>query len=391
MGIVVLEGLIILLLVATGSAPGRVPRGPAASSRRPSASASACSSRSSASSTPASCGSPPAWRPPSSSASAARSAAGRCSCSSSACSSPSSSWSARSTAPSSSRSCPPPSSRSSSRSIGDLGSQVRRQPRRLVAGRPALAVRRHLRDARLLAGRPVLAVRLDQVHRHRRRDPAGLLAPARRLLRHDGHDGRRRWRGRPARQGRHPAQRDPHPRRRLASPRPPVAPAASRRTPPTSSPRPASATAPAPVWPRWSPAWRSSSRRSCRPWSSWSRSRPPPRPWSSSASSWSRRSPGINWRNYEVAIPAFLTIILMPFTYSITVGIGAGIIMFVVIKLAVGKIREIHAVHVDHVGPVRRLLPARPDQGLAGHLAGWPPTRRTRCGVRLPSTRAART
>jgi AGZA family xanthine/uracil permease-like MFS transporter len=52
---------------------------------------------------------------------------------------------------------------------------------------------------------------------------------------------------------------------------------------------------------------------------------------------------GINWRDYEVAIPAFLTIVLMPFTYSITVGIGAGIIMFVVIKLAVGKIRQIHA------------------------------------------------
>ena len=51
---------------------------------------------------------------------------------------------------------------------------------------------------------------------------------------------------------------------------------------------------------------------------------------------------GINWRNWEVAIPAFLTIILMPFTYSITAGIGAGIITFVVIKLAVGKVREIH-------------------------------------------------
>lgn len=52
---------------------------------------------------------------------------------------------------------------------------------------------------------------------------------------------------------------------------------------------------------------------------------------------------GINWRDYEVAIPAFLTIVLMPFTYSITVGIGAGVIMFVAIKLGVGKIREVHA------------------------------------------------
>ncbi|KQY23210.1 permease [Cellulomonas sp. Root485] len=52
---------------------------------------------------------------------------------------------------------------------------------------------------------------------------------------------------------------------------------------------------------------------------------------------------GIDWKNWELAIPAFLTIILMPFTYSITAGIGAGIITFVVIKLAVGKVRDIHA------------------------------------------------
>ncbi|WP_024285662.1 NCS2 family permease [Cellulomonas sp. KRMCY2] len=51
---------------------------------------------------------------------------------------------------------------------------------------------------------------------------------------------------------------------------------------------------------------------------------------------------GIDWKNYEVAIPAFLTIVLMPFTYSITVGIGAGFIVFVVIKLALGKVRAVH-------------------------------------------------
>lgn len=51
---------------------------------------------------------------------------------------------------------------------------------------------------------------------------------------------------------------------------------------------------------------------------------------------------GIDWRNFEVAIPAFLAIVLMPFTYSITVGIGAGFIAFVVLKVAVGKIREVH-------------------------------------------------
>ena len=51
---------------------------------------------------------------------------------------------------------------------------------------------------------------------------------------------------------------------------------------------------------------------------------------------------GIDWKNYEVAIPAFLTIVLMPFTYSITAGMGAGFIAFVVIKVAVGKVKAVH-------------------------------------------------
>ena len=50
----------------------------------------------------------------------------------------------------------------------------------------------------------------------------------------------------------------------------------------------------------------------------------------------------IPWDDYEVAIPAFLTIILMPFTYSITNGIGAGFVSFVVIKAVKGKPRDIH-------------------------------------------------
>ncbi|MFJ6198771.1 NCS2 family permease [Micromonospora sp. NPDC092111] len=50
----------------------------------------------------------------------------------------------------------------------------------------------------------------------------------------------------------------------------------------------------------------------------------------------------IDWTDYEIAIPAFLTITLMPFTYSISNGIGAGIISFVVLKLAKGRAREIH-------------------------------------------------
>ena len=51
---------------------------------------------------------------------------------------------------------------------------------------------------------------------------------------------------------------------------------------------------------------------------------------------------GIDWDDLEIAIPAFLTIVLMPFTYSISVGIGAGFLAYVLIKLVVGKVREVH-------------------------------------------------
>jgi len=51
---------------------------------------------------------------------------------------------------------------------------------------------------------------------------------------------------------------------------------------------------------------------------------------------------GINWDDWGVAIPAFLTIILMPFTYSITVGIGAGFVTYVIIKAIRGRARDVH-------------------------------------------------
>jgi len=51
---------------------------------------------------------------------------------------------------------------------------------------------------------------------------------------------------------------------------------------------------------------------------------------------------GIDWDDLEIAIPAFLTIVLMPFTYSITVGIGAGFLAYVVIKLVKGKASAVH-------------------------------------------------
>jgi adenine/guanine/hypoxanthine permease len=49
----------------------------------------------------------------------------------------------------------------------------------------------------------------------------------------------------------------------------------------------------------------------------------------------------IDWTDYEIAIPAFLTVVLMPFTYSISTGIGAGFISYVLLKAVRGKAREI--------------------------------------------------
>ena len=51
---------------------------------------------------------------------------------------------------------------------------------------------------------------------------------------------------------------------------------------------------------------------------------------------------GITWDRYEIAIPAFLTIALMPFTYSITAGIGAGFVSYVFIKAVRGRAATIH-------------------------------------------------
>jgi AGZA family xanthine/uracil permease-like MFS transporter len=50
----------------------------------------------------------------------------------------------------------------------------------------------------------------------------------------------------------------------------------------------------------------------------------------------------IPWEDFEVSIPAFLTMVVMPFTFSITNGIGAGFISYTVIKLLRGEGREVH-------------------------------------------------
>ena len=50
----------------------------------------------------------------------------------------------------------------------------------------------------------------------------------------------------------------------------------------------------------------------------------------------------IDWTDLEIAIPSFLTIAMMPFSYSITNGIGAGFLSYVVLAVARGKVKQIH-------------------------------------------------
>jgi len=50
----------------------------------------------------------------------------------------------------------------------------------------------------------------------------------------------------------------------------------------------------------------------------------------------------IPFADLEEGFPALLTVTLMPFTYSITDGIGAGFVTYCVIKLLRGKGRQVH-------------------------------------------------
>lgn len=55
-----------------------------------------------------------------------------------------------------------------------------------------------------------------------------------------------------------------------------------------------------------------------------------------------RRTPGIDFHNFALGFSALLAIIIMPFTFSITNGIGFGFISYVVIRVAQGDARKVH-------------------------------------------------
>ncbi|AZA13025.1 NCS2 family permease [Corynebacterium choanae] len=50
----------------------------------------------------------------------------------------------------------------------------------------------------------------------------------------------------------------------------------------------------------------------------------------------------INFADFSVALPAFLTIVVMPFTYSIANGIGIGFIAWVLMATAAGRAKQVH-------------------------------------------------
>lgn len=50
----------------------------------------------------------------------------------------------------------------------------------------------------------------------------------------------------------------------------------------------------------------------------------------------------IKWNDSTEGLPAFLTIILMPLTYSIAMGLAFGIITYPILKLFSGKVKEVH-------------------------------------------------
>jgi AGZA family xanthine/uracil permease-like MFS transporter len=76
----------------------------------------------------------------------------------------------------------------------------------------------------------------------------------------------------------------------------------------------------------------------------------------------------IDWGDIEVGLPAFLTIVLMPFTFSITNGVGAGFIAYALLKAVSGKVRELHPLLIGvsvvfliyfAIEPIKHLIGAR--------------------------------
>src|SRR5690606_28885433 len=52
----------------------------------------------------------------------------------------------------------------------------------------------------------------------------------------------------------------------------------------------------------------------------------------------------IDWNDFAIAVPAFLTVLMMPLTYSIATGIAIGFIFYPITMLVAKRAKEIHPV-----------------------------------------------
>lgn len=51
----------------------------------------------------------------------------------------------------------------------------------------------------------------------------------------------------------------------------------------------------------------------------------------------------VKWNDFSEALPAFITVLATPLTFSIATGLSLGLISYTVVKLAAGKFLEINA------------------------------------------------
>ena len=63
-----------------------------------------------------------------------------------------------------------------------------------------------------------------------------------------------------------------------------------------------------------------------------------------------RKLAGIDFTDVAIGLGAALTIMIMPFTFSITDGIGMGFLAFTVARAAQGRAKDVAPVHVDRLG-----------------------------------------
>src|SRR5699024_6278530 len=52
----------------------------------------------------------------------------------------------------------------------------------------------------------------------------------------------------------------------------------------------------------------------------------------------------IEWSRFEIAVPAFLTMIMMPLSYSIVTGIAIGFIFYPITMIVSGRRKEVHTI-----------------------------------------------